>query len=39
MIKNILITIGVILTLPFWLTMVVIILFNLRDWEPEGNNG
>jgi len=40
-IKTILITIGVILTLPFWVICVIIIILNTKDWEPgEGwNNG
>ncbi len=33
-IKTILITMGVIVTLPFWIIYVIIILFSVKDWEP-----
>lgn len=36
-IKAILITIGVISTLPFWVVCVIIIVLDTKDWEPEGD--
>ena len=33
-IKTVLITIGVVITLPFWIICVIIIVLNVKDWIP-----